>query len=226
MPKAIVASFGFDERFVVRAIIKHGIGLNDYVLLVSGKAVDKTLDAFNYVKDLASKVGAKVELFELGDAVYSFPDLVCKCLEILAKLLGEYSHVTILLSGGMRVIVLGLYTAALLLPKEYKDRISIEIDTEDKGAEVTIPNELTKIVQVADVSQKRAVIEALIEAKNTTVEELTQKLKRDDSTIRRHIYTLAEMGLVKIDRDRGKQQRMVATETLKIINKLMQLFTK
>ena len=45
----------------------------------------------------------------------------------------EYERATLLFSGNMRVIVLDPYTAALALPDEVKERVVVELDTEDRA---------------------------------------------------------------------------------------------
>lgn len=215
MPRALVASFGFDERFVVRAIIRHGIGVGDLLLLITSTSTEKTLTAYNYVKDLASKVGAQVELLQLGDKVYSFPDLVTELKRILLELLKSYDGITILLSGGMRVLVLGLYTAALLIPQNVKERISLEIDTEDRGVHIAIPNELLYILTPPDLGARINVLRAVVESPGLTIEELSQKLGKDESTIRRQIQTLAKLKLITIEGSRP--QRIKPTQIAKTL---------
>ena len=215
MPRALVASFGFDERFVVRAIIRHGIGVGDLLLLITSTSTEKTLTAYNYVKDLASKVGAQVELLQLGDKVYSFPDLVTELKRILLELLKSYDGITILLSGGMRVLVLGLYTAALLIPQNVKERISLEIDTEDRGIHIAIPNELLYILTPPDLGARINVLRAVVESPGLTIEELSQKLGKDESTIRRQIQTLAKLKLITIEGSRP--QRIKPTQIAKTL---------
>lgn len=215
MPRALVASFGFDERFVVRAIIRHGIGVGDLLLLITSTSTEKTLTAYNYVKDLASKVGAQVELLQLGDKVYSFPDLVTELKRILLELLKSYDGITILLSGGMRVLVLGLYTAALLIPQNVKERISLEIDTEDRGIHIAIPNELLYILTPPDLGARINVLRAVVESPGLTIEELSQRLGKDESTIRRQIQTLAKLKLITIEGSRP--QRIKPTQIAKTL---------
>lgn len=215
MPRALVASFGFDERFVVRAIIRHGIGVGDLLLLITSTSTEKTLTAYNYVKDLASKVGAQVELLQLGDKVYSFPDLVTELKKILLELLKSYDGITILLSGGMRVLVLGLYTAALLIPQNVKERISLEIDTEDRGVHIAIPNELLYILTPPDLGARINVLRAVVESPGLTIEELSQRLGKDESTIRRQIQTLAKLKLITIEGSRP--QRIKPTQIAKTL---------
>jgi len=212
--RALVASFGFDEKFVVRAIIRHGIGGGDLVVLVTATPTEKTLSAYKYVADIAGKVDARVELYALGEKVYDFTTLAVEAKKLLTKLAREYERVTLLLSGGMRVIVLGLYTAALALPEEVKEKIVVELDTEDRGVRVEIPREVVELFKMPELGAKRQLLELIVREPGQTIEQLAKKLGKDESTVRRQLQTLVEQKLVKLD---GRPTKPQPTPAAKIL---------
>lgn len=114
----------------------------------------------------------------------------------------------------MRVIVLGLYTAALLLPPEAKKKITIEVDTEDKGALVKIPENLITLLAPPQLGAKHQLLKAVIEKPGLTAEAYARILGKDETTIRRHLQALAEQGLVEL---KGRPQKAYPTETAKTI---------
>ncbi|HIP65217.1 MAG TPA: CRISPR locus-related DNA-binding protein [Pyrodictium sp.] len=214
MGRALVASFGFDEKFVVRAIIRHGIGGGDLVVLVTATPTEKTLSAYKYVADIAGKVDARVELYVLGEKVYDFTTLVVEVKKLLLKLAREYDRVTVLLSGGMRVIVLGLYTAVLALPDEVKERVVVELDTEDRGVRVEIPKEIVWLFKTPELGAKKQLLELIVREPRQTVEQLAKRLGKDESTVRRQLQTLAEQKLVKLEGRPVKPQPTPAARIL------------
>jgi CRISPR-associated protein Csa3 len=194
----LVASFGFDERFVVRAVIRHGIGSGDRIVLVTGSRHERTVKAFEYVRGLAESVGAEAELVEMGDVTYSFPGLVARLRSLLEGLAGAYERVTVLLSGGMRVLVLALYTAALLSGRGVKGRLRVEVDTEDVGRLVEIPGEALSLLGPPELGAKMELLRAVVERPGLTVEELASMLSKNPSTIRRQVAALDELSLVRL----------------------------
>ncbi len=214
MHTALIASFGFDERFVVRAIIRHGLSQGDLVILLTSKLVEKAEKAYKYVDQIARNVQAKVEVVELGESTYSFPHLVRSVKDILIKQAKERDRVTVILSGGMRIIVLGLYTAALSMPKDLKDKISIEIDTEDINRLVVIPRNIVEIINPPSLGAKSEILDLVIKTPGLTIDELANKLGKDRSTIRRHLQALKEMKLITL---RGRPFRVWPQESAYII---------
>ncbi len=209
MPRALVASFGFDEKYVVRAIIRHGVGAGDKVVLVTSKKTEKTEKAYGYVKELADTVAAEVELAELGDKVYNFPELVRELKGILTKLTEAYETVTVLLSGGMRVLVLGLYTAILLLPPPARDKVKVEVDTEDVGKLVEVPQSLVKVFTPPELGAKIEILKVIVEKPGMTIEDIAKELNKDESTVRRQLQALLDLSLVRLE---GRPARVYPTE--------------
>ena len=113
------------------------------------------------------------------------------------------------------MLVLGLYTAALLIPQNVKERISLEIDTEDRGVHIAIPNELLYILTPPDLGARINVLKAVVESPGLTIEELSQRLGKDESTIRRQIQTLAKLKLITIEGSRP--QRIKPTQIAKTL---------
>lgn len=205
MPKAVVASFGFDERFVVRALLRHGLKPGDAVLLVTGRLVEKVIRAFEPVKRLAAQAGAEAWLCEVE--VHRFPELVGAVHALLRGLTSRYEHVLLLLSGGMRVIVLALYMAALLLPDLAKRKLRVELETEDEGVPIGISEDVLRLLSPPDLGAKHDVLELVVRRPGLSVPELQQALPaKHESTIRKQLKQLAQMGLVVLRGSEGRQR--------------------
>ncbi len=214
MSKALVASFGFDEKFVVRAILRHGVSAGDEVVLVTGSPTDKTVKAYKYVESLVQNANASVRLVPLGDKVYDFTDMVRSLKNLLVDLSKRHETVTLIFSGGMRALVLGLYTAALLLPNDIKRKLVMELDTEDQGHLVRIPTELALLLNSVELGAKVDVLRVVVDNPGIEVQKVSAVLSKDETTIRRQLQALAKHGLVKID---GKPQKAYPTPIAKVL---------
>jgi len=208
LTRALIASFGFDEKFVVRAILRHGIGANDEIVLVTGRPEPRAEKAYETVKRLADSADARVYLKQLGDAIYDFKSLIRETKKILREAIEKHERVTLLLSGGMRVIVLGLYTALLLLPKSLRERVRVELDTEDVYRLVEIPRSIINIFEVPELGAKKELLAVIAREPGLTIEELARRLNKDESTVRRQLQALLALGLVRVE---GRPQRAYPT---------------
>lgn len=208
MTRALIASFGFDEKFVVRAILRHGIGAGDEIILVTGRPEEKAQKAYETVKQLADSADAKVSLKQLNEAIYDFKQLIRETKKILLDAIERHAKVTLLLSGGMRVIVLGLYTALLLLPKQLREKVKVELDTEDTYRLVEIPDSILNLFEVPELGAKKDLLAVIVNEPGLTIEGLARRLNKDESTIRRQLQALLSLGLVRVE---GRPQRAYPT---------------
>ena len=213
MGKAIVASFGFDEKFVVRAILRHGIGPSDEVVLVTGKPVDKTMKAYQYVSSLVSNAGAKISLVALDDKLYDFAEAVTELKQVLMRLASKHDQLTLIFSGGMRTIVLTLYTAALLLPTEVKEKLQLEIDTEDQGKLVTIPVDMVKLLNPVELGAKLDLLKVIVDNPGIDIRKAAKLLRKDETTVRRQLQPLMDYGLVRVE---GKPLKLYPAKIAKM----------
>jgi CRISPR-associated protein Csa3 len=196
MAKAIVASFGFDEKFVVRAILRHGLSTGDMVVLVTGKLVERVVKAYESVKKLTRQAGAEVRICELE--VHDFPKIVPLLRDYLKELAQSFDTVVLVLSGGMRVIVLALFTAALLLPGNAKSRFRVELETEDQGLPVSISSNVLRLFATPSLDAKQDLLNVVVSRPGLTVAEMQDIVNKHESTIRRQLKQLEAMGLIKL----------------------------
>ena len=197
LPRTLLASFGSDERFVIRAIVRHGIGSRDRIVLVTMWSNDKVERALEYVRELAEAVSAHMELIEFG-SVYSFSDILEKCIAKLTELVKSSDRVIVLLSDGARALVLALYSAILMLSPSAKKRITVEVDVEDTSTSMVIPQELLMILDIPELGAKRRLLKTIARWSDSTIIELSKKVGKDESTVRRQLQCLIEMGLASV----------------------------
>ncbi|HDD26244.1 MAG TPA: CRISPR locus-related DNA-binding protein, partial [Acidilobales archaeon] len=169
------------------------------VVLVTGPVIDKVAKAINYLREfLRYFEGVGVEVFEVSE-IHNFTEAISKIKDLFRMLLKKYDYVIVNLSGGMRALIIEVLTAIVLLPKELKDRIVIELDTEDGKATIEIPRELSILINPPDLGVKEDIIKALISlGGEADIYTLAQRLNKDETTIRRQLESLKELRLIEL----------------------------
>ena len=194
MKTALILTLGFDERFCFRAILRHGIKEGDEVVLITAGLVDRVKKAYEWIKTVVERsYDVEVKLIEVD-----VKNLMKAILDVV-KILDEYKdwNVIVNLSGGMRILTIIMLFALTIKPMRH---IKVEIELEDLSALIEIP---TQLFAVGDVKSKltNEKIEVLkLISRFEEVKEIVKVLGKDASTIRRHIASLVEMGLVSVEK--------------------------
>jgi len=194
MKTALILTLGFDERFCFRAILRHGIKEGDEVVLITAGLVDRVKKAYEWIKTMVERsYDVEVKLIEVD-----VKNLMKAILDVV-KILDEYKdwNVIVNLSGGMRILTIIMLFALTIKPIRH---IKVEIELEDLSALIEIP---TQLFAVGDVKSKltNEKIEVLkLISRFEEVKEIVKVLGKDASTVRRHIASLVEMGLVSVEK--------------------------
>jgi len=193
--KVLILTLGFDEKFCYRAILRHGISEEDKIILITAGLVDKVKKAYEWIKSFVERsYNVEVRLIEVN-----VRDFV-KAIREVMNLLEEFRDYDLIvnLSGGMRALLVITLFALLLRPME---NVRLEIELEDFSGLIEIPQALLLLPEVrSNVGSERMEILRLIAQGLNDVKSLAEKLKRDESTIRRHISALEELGLVTVEK--------------------------
>jgi len=199
MAKAVLLTLGFEEKFAVRALVRRGLEVGDLVVLVTGPIIDKVAKAINYVKEFLKYFeGVNVQVFEVSE-VHEFTEAVPKIKKLIKELLDRYDFIVANLSGGMRALIIEVLTSIILLPKELKSRVIVELDTEDSKATIEIPKELNIIINPPELGVKEDIIKVIVdEGGEADIYTIARRLEKDESTIRRQLEVLRELGLIEL----------------------------
>ncbi|MGC8933477.1 MAG: CRISPR-associated CARF protein Csa3 [Candidatus Methanodesulfokora sp.] len=193
MQTALIATLGFEEKFCYRAILRHGLKEGDRIILFTAELVEKVEKAYEWIKRLiqSSYGGAvKVELIQLDplDPVRSIGSV----LKVLDEL--DNFKIVVNLSGGMRAIVAYVLLACIMRPKK---EMKVEIEAEDLSGITMLSSEMLKLIKSGVKEEWLDILKCIAEGAND-VKSIAEKLKKDESTIRRQISALEENGLVRI----------------------------
>lgn len=191
--KALIATLGFDEKFCYRAIIRHGISEGDKIVLLTANVVDRVQKAYEWVKSFIATYGSiDIELIEIN--ARDFTAGVMDVIKVLESL-NDYKLI-VNLSGGMRILSLIVYAALTL----QKFDAEVEVELEDFSDIVAIPKFLFSAPSlIAGLSDEKVnVLKTIIEEGKIEAKKLADRLNKDVTTIRRHLYDLASAGLIEI----------------------------
>ena len=200
-----VLTLGFEEKYAVRMITRHGLDKGDRLLIITGPRVEKSEKAISYLKEFVNRyypqeVGIEAIEVNVKDWLEATKTIKVTIVE-QAK---EFDRVIVNMSGGMRALVLATFCAIILAEKELRDKkLRVELELEDGSAIVEVPHELFKAMRaIIQLSPEKFEILQRLTISEMTVSELARELGRDVSTIRRHILDLEKAELVKISKGR------------------------
>ncbi|RLG82003.1 MAG: hypothetical protein DRO40_08665 [Thermoprotei archaeon] len=214
MAKLVVSTLGFEEKWAIRAVLTYGLEPGDHIIVITGPIIDKVERAYESIKKVADMVGdVKVNLLSIENPC-DFIENISRIKEVLIKHAYSMDSIIIVLSGGMRVLVLSLYTAVLFLPEEIKGKINIiRLDLEDGSCSVEIPLKLLGLVETWSPGVLRDILKIVYERGEVSIEDIAGYTGKDRTTIRRQVAKLAELGLVELS---GRPIMVRATELTRI----------
>jgi len=108
----VLATLGFDEKFIIRDLFARGIEENTKLVLLSSGKDNRTLVAYENIRKLAEIAGFKVEMItlDLKDHVNS----ISKIKEIIRENIGQ-EKIVFNLSGGQRLLIFYVILAIISL---------------------------------------------------------------------------------------------------------------
>ena len=195
MKTALILTLGFDEKFCYRAILRHGIKEGDKIILITAGLVEKVKKAYEWIKAFVERsYDVEVRLIQID--VKDFTKAIREVMHILDEFKGY--NLIVNLSGGMRALAVIMLLALMIKPIR---NVKLEIELEDFSGLIEIPQHLLRIHEIKqNLTDEKIEILKLIAQGLKDVKSLSKALKKDVSTIRRHISNLEELGLVEVEK--------------------------
>ena len=195
MKTALILTLGFDEKFCYRAILRHGIKEGDKIILITAGLVEKVKKAYEWIKAFVER-SYDVEVRLIRIDVKNFTKAIREVMHILDEFKGY--NLIVNLSGGMRALAVIMLLALMIKPIR---NVKLEIELEDFSGLIEIPQHLLRIHEIRqNLTDEKIEILKLIAQGLKDVKSLSKALKKDVSTIRRHISSLEELGLVEVEK--------------------------
>jgi CRISPR-associated protein Csa3 len=208
MKTTLIATLGFDEKFCYRAILRHGIKEGDEIVLITAEIVDKVEKAYDWIKKLVqTSFSDKVAVRLLQLDVKS----VEKSIKAVSELVDSAGgRLIVNLSGGMRALVIIVLIACIMKARE---DMTIEIETEDFSSLLLISNGLLRVIKEPPSNIHLEILN-LVKNGVRKAESISRELKRDTSTVRRHLAELERMGLIDAEKKKPLVVRLTSLADL------------
>ena len=196
--KCLVASFGFDEKFPLRALIDtkastiYAVGL-----YTDPNAWTRLKTAFHRLQTTAANLGVEAELLQIDYRGEQLPELVYKLKKILEETLETCNETIVSLTGGPRILVVALLLATQTLDIETKLRIRVEGEGFEAVVEEDIEN--LKPVQLDKTTKNtlRLLVEAATKKQPLGPKEISKTLNLPKSTAHKKLQDLTKRNLAE-----------------------------
>ena len=189
-------SMGWNVNHVIGCLTRNGLDSGDYVFLIIPEIVDKrSLEAIDRVKAFIDSVSVVVN-FDLVKVPIRFRDAVDIVLHMLNRFLYGDNRIIINISGGMRFVVLIVYTAFLMLDNKRNvilDALSLE------GQNQVVSLEVPPLVkyEAKDVDRK---ILNFIGGGEYTLDDIADSLDMAKPNVWKYLDGLSKLGVIRIKR--------------------------
>ena len=144
MRKLFIATLGFEEKFVIRSLIRSGLSRGDSIIIFAPKGYtedDKSLRAAETIKEIVSRILPDINMrIEEYDLQGDFAEEIFRIRNVIQSY--QFDEIIACLSGGMRALILGVISILLTL-NGYP--ITIEVEFENLERYVRIPLNVLKI---------------------------------------------------------------------------------
>ncbi len=217
--KFFLITFGWNENVVLSLIPKYAIKSGDVfmLLLPSGPQDPRTERALKTLDNYFSMHLHDVKLVKERVPLTTFFETI---LYILGKIIAaakEFDKVFVNVSGGMRILVLATFSAALIARSFYPGKIEFtELEVEAKPEPITLPPPPLSfpIFERGDKMEVSRKILEILEQRRTpaSMDELLRITGKSRTTLSRYLSDLEQKGLIR-SQQVGKRKLYEITET-------------
>jgi CRISPR-associated protein Csa3 len=201
----IAVTFGFDEKFAIRALMRHPPSDRTRVVVLlpeegQDERVERGLSVLNdFVKRYVNEEGVELMKVPIGDFHGS--------VLTLARAFRSWAERPIILnlSGGMRLLVVEALCAALIS----RVPMAVEVESEDGKALAAFSTDDLSIPEIDEVD--RQIIKWLASG-DKTLGSLSERLGISKATVWRRLRRLERAGMVKLSKGRRREIAVELTE--------------
>ncbi|NPA05198.1 MAG: helix-turn-helix domain-containing protein [Crenarchaeota archaeon] len=207
--KSLIATLGFDDKPITHATL---IDRYDLLIAIALKTSSEAWSrvemayhkALGVVRDRIQRarlVGVEIPAGVGRERLLSW--LTRRVKEVVEPVVRDSSSVVLQLSGGPRMLILAVYTAAMSLDDPEASKITVIVEGEGFAAEAWEP--LINLKPVPLTSLHRAVLKILLEAGAPLgPTDVASRLGVSKSTAYKYLRQLMEHGLVEKVNEKGK----------------------
>ena len=204
MSKLYVIPLGFQVDYVVRFLIRVGIGSGDAVLALlpeqsGGDERARSEKALRDLGDFLRRIGELSVIPEYVNTRDSI-NLVIGIFDAVMKHVNDYDFVIIAITGGVRAFSAASPLIAAMLRKAINKEVRLFVVSENLTDYLDLTEALYAFEVVEPSEGLIDVLRAIQDVggldKCVGVDEVAERLGKDSSTVRRQLYDLEDMKLV------------------------------
>ncbi|MCX8170336.1 MAG: CRISPR-associated CARF protein Csa3 [Candidatus Methanomethyliaceae archaeon] len=217
----LIAVLGFDERHVIKSLLRLGFKnvKKVYLIVPSARTTKQSEDAVKRIREVAELAGVSVvEVFDVDPL--NFEESVNRIRRLLMSLCAGGEEITISLGGGMRALVIEALIAALLIPRELSSGVKVVSDLETGEGFVEI--RIADLLMISELKFDELLILSYLLKKNVVgPTEINRDLNIPKTTAWKILSKLSNKGLlIKYGREyklsgTGNRVASIANELIK-----------
>ncbi len=180
----LLTTFGFDEKFQIRAVLNHGKDIEKVIIVTSITDIDKAKKALSSFTSFLDNSSIKYEIIKVD------PVNFINSVAVIAYSLPTDKKIIANLSGGMRAIIMEALTALALKGVD----ADVEIETEDFQGKIFFKvSDLTR----GDINSDHLLILREIWRGNRSIYKLAKATGMSTSAVSRKLSKLLKYGYIR-----------------------------
>ncbi|MCF8884320.1 MAG: CRISPR-associated CARF protein Csa3 [Candidatus Nezhaarchaeales archaeon] len=188
----LIITLGFDEKFALRAIFRHGLKANDKILILMPEKSDPRAEkAFSIIQQIVGNSFPEVSIEKIYIPSQDFPKAVSVLRKLALNVLREGEKVILNISGGQRIVILELLTGFLSVDAR---NVEVEIESEDSSTMAIFPLEMMRKM---DLDQEDIKILEILAQSPKNFNQICLILNLSKSSVWRRLRKLMELGLIE-----------------------------
>jgi CRISPR locus-related DNA-binding protein len=193
--RALVTTIGFDERFVVRALIRYLENIDHFIGILSTPIEQRALQAISNIKNFIDKYvvdSGKRLAYEFIEIDITDP---YEAIARLKRIFTSNNEYIVNLSGGMRALTIATFIAFIIS----RARGEIEIELENLQGRISID---PRIVTAGPLnSDEEKIVNTIKKLGRATYRDIMKETGIPRATLFKHLSSLRSRGVIDQQRE-------------------------
>jgi CRISPR locus-related DNA-binding protein len=193
--RALVTTIGFDERFVVRALIRYLENIDHFIGILSTPIEQRALQAISNIKNFIDKYvvdSGKRLAYEFIEIDITDP---YEAIARLKRIFTSNNEYIINLSGGMRALTIVTFIAFLIS----RARGEIEIELENLQGRISIDPRIITAGPLSSDEEK--IVNTIKKLGRATYRDIMKETGIPRATLFKHLSSLRSRGVIDQQRE-------------------------
>lgn len=195
MARALVTTIGFDERFVVRALIRYLENIDHFIGILSTPIEQRALQAISNIKNFIDKYvvdSGKRLAYEFIEIDITDP---YEAIARLKRIFTSNNEYIINLSGGMRALTIVTFIAFIIS----RARGEIEIELENLQGRISIDPRIITAGPLSSDEEK--IVNTIKKLGRATYRDIMKETGIPRATLFKHLSSLRSRGVIDQQRE-------------------------